>query len=143
MARVTTNIAESVYQIKRWRGVNEAQEGEASLEMGEAAVMRNFKVTAGGALQKRGGSVNVAGLLSSYTAEVDEDSPQVRFTEDGASTLSLTLYPGVSVDGMGVLSLTGTPVTVTEDNADDYEGYYYRQPDGGVYRFEGLERSRQ
>ena len=34
MARVTTNIAESVYQIKRWRGVNEAQEGEASLEMG-------------------------------------------------------------------------------------------------------------
>ena len=111
--------------------------------MGEAAVMRNFKVTAGGALQKRGGSVNVAGLLSSYTAEVDEDSPQVLFTEDGASTLSLTLYPGVSVDGMGVLSLTGTPVTVTEDNADDYEGYYYRQPDGGVYRFEGLERSRQ
>ena len=56
MARVTTNIAESVYQIKRWRGVNEAQEGEASLEMGEAAVMRNFKVTAGGALQKRGGA---------------------------------------------------------------------------------------
>ena len=99
MARVTTNIAESVYQIKRWRGVNEAQEGEASLEMGEAAVMRNFKVTAGGALQKRGGSVNVAGLLSSYTAEVDEDSPQVLFTEDGASTLSLTLYPGVSEIG--------------------------------------------
>ena len=46
MARVRTNVAESVYQIKRWRGVNEALEGEASLEMGEAAVMRNFKVTA-------------------------------------------------------------------------------------------------
>ena len=46
MARVPTNISESVYQIKQWKGVNEAQEGEASLEMGEAAVMRNFKVRA-------------------------------------------------------------------------------------------------
>ena len=142
MARVNTNVSESVYQIKRWRGVNEAQEGEASLEMGEAAVMRNFKVTAGGALQKRGGSVNVAGLLNSYTVEVDEDDPQVLFTEDGSSTLSLTMYPGVAVDGMGVLSLTGTPVTVTEDNADEYEGYYYMSSNGNVYRFEGVARSR-
>lgn len=142
MATVNTNVSESVYQIKQWKGVNEAQEGEASLEMGEAAVMRNFKVTAGGALQKRGGSVNVAGLLNSYTVEVDEDNPQVLFTENGSSTLSLTMYPGVSANDMGVLELTGTPVTVTEDNADDYEGYYYKHSSGNVYRFEGVARSR-
>lgn len=142
MATVNTNVSESVYQIKQWKGVNEAQEGEASLEMGEAAVMRNFKVTAGGALQKRGGSVNVAGLLNSYTVEVDEDNPQVLFTENGSSTLSLTMYPGVSANDMGVLELTGTPVTVTEDNADDYEGYYYKHSNGNVYRFEGVARSR-
>lgn len=142
MASVNTNVSESVYQIKQWKGVNEAQEGEASLEMGEAAVMRNFKVTAGGALQKRGGSVNVAGLLNSYTVEVDEDNPQVLFTENGSSTLSLTMYPGVSANDMGVLELTGTPVTVTEDNADDYEGYYYKHSNGNVYRFEGVARSR-
>lgn len=142
MATVNTNVSESVYQIKQWKGVNEAQEGEASLEMGEAAVMRNFKVTAGGALQKRGGSVNVAGLLNSYTVEVDEDNPQVLFTENGSSTLSLTMYPGVSANDMGVLELTGTPVTVTEDNADSYEGYYYKHSNGNVYRFEGVARSR-
>lgn len=142
MATVNTNVSESVYQIKQWKGVNEAQEGEASLEMGEAAVMRNFKVTAGGALQKRGGSVNVAGLLNSYTVEVDEDNPQVLFTENGSSTLILTMYPGVSANDMGVLELTGTPVTVIEDNADDYEGYYYKHSNGNVYRFEGVARSR-
>ena len=47
MAQIVTNVQERIYQIKRWLGVNEAQEGEASLKMGEAAVMRNFKVTAG------------------------------------------------------------------------------------------------
>ena len=142
MATVNTNVSESVYQIKRWRGVNEAQEGEASLEMGEAAVMRNFKVTAGGALQKRGGSVNVAGLLNSYTVEVDEDNPQVLFTENGSSTLSLTLYPGVQATSMGVVEVTGSPVTVTEESADSYEGYYYKDESGAVYRFEGVTRSR-
>ena len=142
MASVNTNVSESVYQIKQWKGVNEAQEGEASLEMGEAAVMRNFKVTAGGALQKRGGSVNVAGLLNSYTVEVDTENPQVLYTENGDSTLSLTMYPGVSVSDMGAVELTGAPVTVTEENADSYEGYYYKDEAGAVYRFEGVARSR-
>ncbi|HIT30120.1 MAG TPA: hypothetical protein IAC26_04685, partial [Candidatus Scatomorpha stercoravium] len=45
MATIATNISERVYQIKRWRGVNEAAEGEAALAMGEAAAMRNFRVT--------------------------------------------------------------------------------------------------
>lgn len=143
MAKVDTNVSESVYQIKKWMGVNEAQEGEASLKMGEAAVMRNFKVTAGGALQKRGGSVNVAGLLNSYTVQVDEGNPQVLFTEDGSSSLILTLYPNVSVDSMGVITLTGQPITVTESNADTYEGYYYKHTNGNIYRFEGVARSRE
>ena len=143
MANVSTNVEERIYQIKRWKGVNEAQEGEASLEMGEAAIMRNFKVTAGGALQKRGGSMNVAGLLNSYTVEVDVENPQVLFEEDGDSTLSLTMYPGVQASDMGIVELTGTPVTVTEDNADDYEGYYYKANNGIVYRFEGVARSRE
>ena len=55
MAKVQAAANEKIYQIKRWLGVNQALEGEASLKIGEAADMRNFKVTAGGALQKRGG----------------------------------------------------------------------------------------
>ena len=142
MATVPTNITERIYQIKRWRGVNEAQEGEASLEMGEAAVMRNFKVTAGGALQKRGGSANVAGLLSGYTVSVD-DTEEVLYMENGESTLALTMYPGVQADGMGVLTLTGTPAVVTEANADEHEGWYFEETPGYIYQFAGLERSRR
>ena len=142
MATVPTNVSESVYRIQRWRGVNEAQEGEASLQMGEAAVMRNFKVTAGGALQKRAGSANVAGLLSGYTVEVDTAHPQTLFTEVGSSVLALTMYPGVQATSMGVVEVTGQPVSVTEENADEYEGYYYKDAEGAVYRFEGLARSR-
>ena len=143
MATVPTNISEAVYQIKRWKGFNEALEGEASLEMGEAAVMRNFKVTAGGALQKRGGSVNVAGLLSSYTVTVDAENPQVLYTENGSSSLALTMYPGVQADEMGALEPTGTPVLVTEANADEHEGWYYMDGLGRCFRFEGIERSRR
>ena len=76
MAQIVTNVQERIYQIKRWLGVNEAQEGEASLKMGEAALMRNFKVTAGGALKKRAGSRNIAGLMSGYTVEVDTGAEQ-------------------------------------------------------------------
>ena len=142
MATVPTNVSESVYRIQRWRGVNEAQEGEASLQMGEAAVMRNFKVTAGGALQKRAGSANVAGLLSGYTVDVDTGHVKALYTEVGATVLSFNMYPGVQATSMGAVVVTGEPVTVTEQNADDYVGYYYVDDAGAVYRFEGIARSR-
>ena len=92
MANVSTQVKETVYKIARWKGVNEAQEGEASLEMGEAAVMRNFRVTAGGALKKRGGSQTVAGLLEAYNIEVSTDTSTLK-TESGATSASWTMYP--------------------------------------------------
>ena len=71
MAKIQTNVSESVFSVKRWRGVNEAEEGEAALKNGEGAVCRNFRVTSGGALKKRNGSKNVAGLMSGYNAVAD------------------------------------------------------------------------
>lgn len=138
MAQVITNVQESIYQIKKWLGVNEAQEGEASLKMGEAAVMRNFKVTAGGALKKRGGSKNIAGLMSSYTVEVDTGTTAVLLTEEQQSTATFTMYPNIEVDSVGNITLTGTPAEVTASNQDDYIGYYYKTDAGLVYRFTGV-----
>ena len=103
MASIATNISESVYQIKRWRGVNEAAEGEAALAMGEAAAMRNFRVTGPGALQKRPGSANVAGLAGGGYTVADAGDETALFTEEGESSLSLTLYPGIQADSMGAL----------------------------------------
>ena len=88
MAQIISPASEAVYQIKKWLGVNEAQEGEASLKMGEAAVMRNFKVTDGGALKKRAGSRSIAGLMSGYTVEVDTGTTEVLLTEALATPAS-------------------------------------------------------
>ena len=135
MARIAAN-SERVYRIQRWRGVNEAPEGDASLELGEAASMRNFKVTAAGALQKRGGSANAAGLLSGYTTALAEDTATL-YAELGTSYLELELYPGISADDMGELSLTGDAETVTLATAGAHEGWYLTNG-GRFYRFEGV-----
>lgn len=138
MATIPTSVEEKIYQIKKWLGVNEAQEGEASLDIGEAAVMRNFKVTSGGALQKRAGSKNIAGLMSGYTIEVDTGTTSVLLTETGSSSASMTMYPSIEVDSVGNLTLTGTPVSVTYADHEDYVGYYYKDTTGAVYRFTGI-----
>ena len=138
MANIPTSVEEKIYQIKRWLGVNEAQEGEASLDIGEAAVMRNFKVTSGGALQKRGGSKNIAGLMSGYTVEVDTGTNKVLLTEEQESTASLPMYPNIEVDSVGNITLTGEPAEVTASNEGAYIGWYYRHSDGLVYKFTGV-----
>ena len=138
MAQIITSVSEAVYQIKKWLGVNEALEGEASLKMGEAALMRNFKVTAGGALKKRAGSRNIAGLMSGYTAEVDTGTTSVLLTETGQSTAALTMYPGIEVDSVGGITLTGESAAVTNENQAEHLGWYYRAGDGAVYKFTGV-----
>ena len=138
MAQIITSVSEAVYQIKKWLGVNEALEGEASLKMGEAALMRNFKVTAGGALQKRGGGRDSAGRMSGYTAEGDTGTTSVLLTETGQSTAALTMYPGIEVDSVGGITLTGESAEVTNENQAEHLGWYYRAGDGAVYKFTGV-----
>ena len=106
--------------------------------MGEAAVMRNFKVTAGGALKKRAGSRNIAGLKRGYTAEVDTGTTSVLLTETGQSTAALTMYPGIEVDSVGGITLTGESAGVTNENQAEHLGWYYRAGDGAVYKFTGV-----
>ena len=55
MAKIQTGTAESIYKIEKWLGVNENPDGDTALKMGEAAEMRNFRITADGHLQKRPG----------------------------------------------------------------------------------------
>lgn len=138
MANIHPATDENVYQIKRWLGVNEAPEGEATLKMGEAALMRNFSVTAGGALKKRAGSANVAGLLNDYVINEDELSPEILLTELNKSTATFNMYPAVEVDGVGNLTLTGIAVAVSKASSADYIGYYFMSPDGLVHKFTGV-----
>lgn len=51
--RVTDNT--TIFQLKKWLGLNEAPDGDTGLKMGEASVMRNFRITREGHLQIRPG----------------------------------------------------------------------------------------
>lgn len=56
MAKISGNAATSVFQIKKWLGVNEHADGDTRLKMGEAAEMHNWRITDGGSLQIRPGT---------------------------------------------------------------------------------------
>ena len=55
MAKITSGAEEKVYKISEWLGLNENPDGDTRLKLGEAAAMRNFKITRDGSLQKRPG----------------------------------------------------------------------------------------
>ena len=132
MANISAATNESVYQIERWLGVNEAAEGEARLKTGEAAEMRNFQITAGGALRKRPGSKNVAGLAAEYVPVIT--TTKRRITQVGVPTLSYQMHPRAVCDSVGTIVIDGTGVEVTEANASEYKGYY-TEIDGKIYNF--------
>lgn len=133
MASIVTRISEKIFNISVWHGVNEAPEGEARLRMGEAAKMRNFCVTSGGALKKRPGSRNVAGLLTGYETRTRQGEGVVLAVDRGLSQ-GYGMYPRVTADGMGTLTAQGEAVTVTRENAGEYTGYYFPK-NGRVYAF--------
>ena len=56
MAKVNTSARRAVFSIRRWLGVNENPDGDTGLRAGEAAAMRNWRVTADGHLKLRPGS---------------------------------------------------------------------------------------
>lgn len=64
MARITGSANERVFQIKAWGGLNENPDGDTKLKMGEAAAMRNFRITRDGNLQRRPGSRKIYSLLT-------------------------------------------------------------------------------
>ncbi len=134
MARITANVGERVFNISSWHGVNEAPEGQARLKLGEAAVMRNFCVTSGGALKKRPGSRDVAGLLNAYTAHVREGSRQAVVT-DKAGGRSRELFPRLAANDAGVVVTAGSGVSVAAKDAGAYKGYYFAHG-GRVWRLE-------
>lgn len=65
MANITGAQNERVFTIKKWLGLNENPNGDTKLKLGEAATMRNWKVTRDGNLQKRPGTSQVLAIAAS------------------------------------------------------------------------------
>lgn len=55
MADIVSTSETKIYQIKKWLGLNESPDGDTHMKMGEAAEMRNFRITAENHLQIRPG----------------------------------------------------------------------------------------
>lgn len=53
MATLRSNISTAMYNIRQFRGLNEAESGDTALRDGEASKMRNFRITDSGALTPR------------------------------------------------------------------------------------------
>lgn len=79
MARMGSGSNTKVFAIQKWLGLNESPDGDTGLKMGEAAEMRNFRVTRENHLQIRPGYApmctlvagqRVRGLWSGYVAGV-------------------------------------------------------------------------
>lgn len=56
MAQITATTAEKIFPISAWGGLHESPDGDTELKIGEAAAMRNFRVTRDGNLQRRPGT---------------------------------------------------------------------------------------
>lgn len=55
MAQITAGNSSRAFRIERWLGLNESPDGDTGLKMGEASVMRNFRITREHHLQIRPG----------------------------------------------------------------------------------------
>lgn len=78
MANIVTSSSTQIYQLQKWLGMNESPDGDTGLKMGEAAKMRNFKITRENHLQIRPGYAEkctladgpVRGMWCGYVAGV-------------------------------------------------------------------------
>lgn len=67
MAKIVSTTETKIFQIKKWLGLNESPDGDTHMKLGEAAEMRNFRVTGENHLQIRPG-YNVYATLSKGSA---------------------------------------------------------------------------
>ena len=131
MATIPQNNSISIMSIKEFLGLNENPDGDTKLKMGEAAVIRNFKVTRDGNLQRRPGSDMVKGLLQTYSL-VEDEAAVVRTDENVPG--QLIMYPNAEARGDGFIELSGEAVAVSFDNAEEHSGYYWRYNDYNSYK---------
>lgn len=132
MAQIQGVTSEQIFQIKAWLGLNENPDGDTKLRMGEAAVMRNFKITRDGNLQRRPGSAMVKGLLQAYSLQVDAEATAALVNTKVSSQLKM--YPTATAGSDGFVTLSGEPVIVSYETATEYAGHYWNYGDTLIWQ---------
>lgn len=124
MATIRSSSREKVFSCKAWLGLHESPDGDTKLKFGEAANIRNWRITRDRNLKVRPGEDVISGLCRSYSLLVASTVEDARIDNDTSSVL--TMYPTASAAD-GKITLSGTSVSVKSDSASQYAGYYWRE----------------
>nr|DAH95040.1 MAG TPA: stabilization protein [Caudoviricetes sp.] len=124
MATIRSSSREKVFSCKAWLGLHESPDGDTKLKFGEAANIRNWRITRDRNLKVRPGEDVVSGLCRSYSLLVASTVEDARIDNDTSSVL--TMYPTASAAD-GKITLSGASVSVKSDSASQYAGYYWRE----------------
>ena len=82
MATITGATNEKIYNIPRWRGLNEHPDGDTRLKLGEASEMVNWKITRDGNLKRRPGTEEVVVFPKDYRLKVADEVSTLSFDSD-------------------------------------------------------------
>ena len=137
MAQIVDSSDEKVFRIQEFLGLNESPDGDTKLKLGEASVMRNFKITRDHSLQKRPGLDSVGVLTADNVIKIADTASAVRIDNNVSSTLSMR--EGAYLSSDGEITLDGGSGQVTYSNWTEYAGYYWAGTDGNYYQFERCE----
>ena len=146
MATINASTNEKIIPLKKWLGLNQAPDGDTMLKVGEASVMKNWRVTRDGNLKRRPGLSLLYGLSDNYYAVVSDEATRVSIT---SSTRTEEVFTGYTVDtNTGVITLTGTLGEKTSAEARTLlenaavSQYYYFEWAGNKYRLDSVANSR-
>lgn len=131
MAKISATTSEKIFQLKQFYGLNENADGDTKLKMGEAAAMRNFRVTRDGNLQRRPGTLTIKGLAQEYTLDVSTTAETV--FEAATALMKLKMYPTANIVD-GIIELSGEAVNVDKDNAAENTGLYWRRDASHIWK---------
>ena len=134
MAQITGRTEEKIFRILQWKGLNENPDGDSKLDLGESPVMRNWKVTKDGNLQRRPGVDKIVGLPD-YTLSIQSDETA---KTDVHVCSQLRMYPSVHATEKGFIEPDGEQEIVTKDNWRNYTGYYWIKNKYYTWKFMSL-----
>ena len=144
MATLRSNISTAMYNIRRFRGLNEAESGETALRDGEASKMRNFRITDSGALTPRGTLQKCIQLgnaydeLGRYDISLDRGKEQISKPLPNSDN-PIKLYSSYTVGTDGSIAMAGEPVyELSQVNSAPPTDTAYFMLNNEPYLFEGV-----
>lgn len=138
MAEIKASSDEKVFRVHEFLGLNESPDGDTKLKLGEASVMRNFKITRDRSLQKRPGLDSVGSIVKDNVIQISSTSTAVRVDNNVSSTLQM--YPNASLVN-DEIELSGTYISVTYENWEDAKWFYWHGTDNNYYQLDRCEMS--